>query len=128
MKKHTVIIGGREFPMAFTLKTMIRMQEEIPGFNYNEIDKFIATPAGMLDTLYYLMVSGAALEDQTLDVSKDWIGERIPASRTRLAQIQVATIETLADGMAMETEEEENRDREIDVVLEDIKKNGGKTG
>ena len=128
MKKHTVTIGKREFPLAFTLNTMIRMQEELPGFDFNKLDEMIRKPKGLIDVMYQLAVSGAALEDKTLDVSREWMAERIPASQKRLVEIQVEVVNALTDGMHMETEEEENENREVDVVLEDIKKKDGKTG
>ena len=128
MKEHKVTVGNREFPLAFTLKTMIRLQEDLPDFDFNTLDEMMKKPKGMLEMLYQLALSGAAIEDKTLDVSREWIGEHIPASRKKLVEIQVEIVNTLTDGMEMETEEEENGDREIDVVLEDIKKKDGKTG
>ena len=128
MKAHAVKIGGREFPLSFSLKTMLRLQEDVEGFDMNKIDEFVRSPGGLLDLMYEMAVSGAALADQKLDVSKDWMAERIPFSMKRLADIQVEIVQTLTDGMEMETEEEENAGREVDVVLEDIKKKDGKTG
>lgn len=120
-------IAGREFPLAFTLKTMIRMKNEIKDFDYGDLSKLLMTPEGMLDVIYALMVSGAALEGKALDVDKDWVGERIPPSRTKLAEIQIAASNALVSGMEMETESEADQDREVDVVLEDIKKKETKT-
>lgn len=127
MKEHIIKLGKREFPLAFTLKTMIRMQDNIPDFDFNKLDEIVRKPKGLMDVMYELAVSGAALRDQTLDVSKDWMAERIPANQARLVQIQVAVVDALSDGMRMESEEEEDADREVDVVLEDIKKKDGKT-
>ena len=127
MKEHSVKIGGREFPLSFSLKTMLRLQEDVDGFDLNKIDEFVRSPGGLLDILYEMAVSGAALEDKKLDVNKDWMAERIPFSMKRLVDIQVEIVNTLTAGMEMETEEEENADREVDVVLEDIKKKDMKT-
>ena len=119
-------IGGREFPLKFTLRTLIRMQEDLPDFN-DDFNTYITTAKGLMNTIYYLAMSGAALEDKELDVSLDWMAERIPASGKKLQEIQRAIVDTLVEGNRMETEEEENQDREVDVVLEEIKKNGSKT-
>jgi len=127
MKSHVVKIGGKEFPLSFSLKTMLRLQEDVDGFDLNKIDEFVRSPGGLLDILYEMAVSGAALEDKKLDVNKDWMAERIPFSMKRLVDIQVEIVNTLTAGMEMETEEEENADREVDVTLEDIKKKDGKT-
>jgi len=126
-KRHVVKLGKREFNLAFTLKTMIRMQEDIPDFDLNNISDLLRKPKGILDVLYELAVSGEALEDRRLDVSKDWIGEHIPANRDKMLHVQQCIIDALTDGMRMETEEAENEDREVDVVLEEIKKKDEKT-
>ena len=119
-------IGDREFPLKFTLRTLIRMQEDLPDFN-DDFNAYIVTPKGLMNTIYYLALSGAAVEDRELDVSKEWMAERIPANGKKLQEIQRTVVDALVDGNRMETEEEENQDREVDVVLEEIKKNGSKT-
>ena len=126
MSKHEIKIWDRTFPLSFTLRTLIRMQEDLPDFN-DDFNKYITTAKGLMNTIYYMALSGAALEDKTLDVSLDWMAERIPASGKKLQEIQRAIVDTLVEGNRMETEEEENQDREVDVVLEEIKKNGSKT-
>ena len=119
-------IGGLEFPLKFTLRTLIRMQEDLPDFN-DDFNKYITTAKGLMNTIYYLAMSGAALEDKELDVSLDWMAERIPANRKKLQEIQKTVVDVLVEGNRMETEEEEDQGREVDVVLEEIKKNGSKT-
>lgn len=126
MSKHEIKIWDRTFPLSFTLRTLIRMQEDLPDFN-DDFNKYITTAKGLMNTIYYMALSGAALEDKALDVSMDWMAERIPASGKKLQEIQRAIVDTLVEGNRMETEEEENQDREVDVVLEEIKKNGSKT-
>jgi hypothetical protein len=127
MKRHTVTIAKREFNLAFTLNTMIRMQEDQPDFDFNKLDVILRQPKGLVDVLYQLALSGAALEDSPLDVSKEWMAEHIPANQKSLAEIQMGVVNALTDGMRMETEEEENENREVDVVLEEIKKKDEKT-
>jgi hypothetical protein len=127
MKKHSIKIAGREFPLAFSLNTMVRFQDENPDFNYENIDEEIKTPRGLIDVMYSLAKSGAALNDQVLDVSKEWMAERISPSFDSLVNLRSAVVETLSDGMHMETLEKENKDREVDVVLEELKKKEVKT-
>ena len=127
MKKHSIKIAGREFPLAFSLNTMIRFQDENPDFNYANIDEEIKTPKGLIDVMYSLAKSGAALNDQVLDVSKEWMAERISPTFDSLVNLRKAVVDTLSDGMFMETAEKENKDREVDVVLEELKKKEVKT-
>ena len=127
MKKHSIKIAGREFPLAFSLNTMVRFQDENPDFNYSNIDDEIKTPKGLIDVMYSLAKSGAALNDQVLDVSKEWMAERIPTTFDSLVNLRKAVVDTLSDGMHMETLEKENKDREVDVVLEELKKKEVKT-
>lgn len=128
MKKHTVTIAKREFPLAFTLKTFIRLQDEVEGFDFDRLNDLIRMPKGMVDVLYELAVSGAKLEGQPLDVDKDWMAERIPANIRSIRTIQAAIVGALTDYMEMESEKEADENREVDVVLEDIKKKEAKTG
>lgn len=121
--KHEVKIGGKVFPLAFTLKTLIDLQKEIKDFDLASLEISVAKdPKGLMDLLYLLASSGAALEDKELDVSREWMAARIPASAKRMADIQVAMMDTISDGMAMETEEAEE-ENEVDVTLREIKKN-----
>lgn len=121
--KHEVKIGGKTFPLAFTLKTLIDLQTEIKDFDLASLEISVAKdPKGLMDLLYLLASSGAALEDKELDVSREWMAARIPASAKRMADIQVAMMDTISDGMAMETEEAEE-ENEVDVTLREIKKN-----
>ena len=121
MKKHIVKIGGRDFPLAFTLKTLIGMEQTIEGFDFSKIVEQVQKPAGMLNVLYLLAETGAELEEKTLEVDRDWMALRIPVNMNRLSKIQVEIMDTLTDGMSMETEDDED-DKEVDVVLDDIKK------
>lgn len=122
VKTHKIKIGGREFTLAFTLMAMIRMQERIEGFDFNTINELIGKPDGMLKMLYILAENGEALEGRKLDVSEEWFALHIPANMRKFVSIQLAIMETITDGMSMETEDEDERSREVDVVLEEIRK------
>ena len=127
MKAHEIKIGGRVFPLAFTLKTMIQLQEEIEDFDLDNVGKIVSSASGMRDMLYALAVGGAALNDQKLDVGKDWFAAKTPASAARIAVITSEIIETIADYMMMETDKEDEGE-EVDVTLQEIKKNGPADG
>ena len=126
-KTHTVKIAGRIFTLAFTLRAMLMMQRDIEGFDFNDLDKLAAKPDSMLDMLYILADNGAKLEDRDLDVDKDWFALHIPASLRKLISIRISILETLADGMNMETEEDDEHSLEVDVVLQEIQKKREKT-
>lgn len=128
IKTHTVKIGGRTFNLAFTLKTMLDMQENIEGFDYNRIDEVVRTTRGMVDVLYYLAASGEALAGREMDVDRDWIALHIPATARKILYMQLAIRDTMQDNMRMESEDDDERSREVDVVLQEIQKKSGKTG
>ena len=121
VKTHTVKIGGRTFTLAFTLRAMLELQRRIEGFDFNEINNLIRTTQGMLDALYVLAENGAKLNGEELDVDEDWFALHIPPTLRKMVSIQLAIAETFTDGMMMETEEDE-WDREVDVVLQEIQK------
>ena len=127
-RTRTVKIGGRDFELAFTLRTMLMMQENIEGFDFNSIDRLVATPKGMLDVLYILAENGAKLAGHELDVDKEWFAMHIPPTTRKMVAIQLAIIGALTDGMNMEAEEDDEAGREVDLVLKEIQKKSGKTG
>lgn len=125
VKTHTIKIGGREFALAFTLSSMLAMQNCIEGFNFNDIDKIVSTPKGMLDTLYILADTGERLSGRELDVDREWFALHTPANMRKIVSIQIIIIKTLTDGMSMEAEDDD--DKEVDVVLQEIQKKSEKT-
>lgn len=122
VKTHTVKIAGRTFTLAFTLRAMLEMQKRIEGFDFNDIDRLVGSPQGMLDILYVLAENGAKLNGETLDVDEEWFAVHIPATLRKFVSIQLAVMETMADGMTMEAEEDDERGVEVDVVLREIQK------
>lgn len=121
-KQHMVKIAGRVFPLAFPLRAMLEMQNSIEGFNFNDIDKMVSNPNMLLPMLFILAENGALLNGEKLDVDQDWFSLHTPANVRKLISLQLAVIETITDGMMMETEEEEDREREVDLVLQEIQK------
>lgn len=128
IKTQSVRIGGRTFSLAFTLKAMLDMQKNIEGFDYNQIAEIVRTTKGLLDVLYYLAVSGEALEGRKLDVDKDWFALHIPSNARKILYLQLAIRDTMQDNMRMESDDDDERSREVDVVLQEIQKKSGKTG
>lgn len=126
MKNHKVKIAKREFPLVFTLGAMERMEKAIPGFNLTEIDKILQSTSGLLDVLFALAQNGAVAEGRQLDVDRDWFGAHTPVSQTRIVSIYKEIVDTLVDGMSMESDVEDE-DREVDVVLQELKKKEEKT-
>jgi len=127
MKEHKVVIAKRTFPLSYSLSCLEKMEKTIPDFDSTKIDELINSTSGLLDILYLLAVQGAKLQGQKLDVDRDWFGDHLPVNFKRLFTIRLAVTETIVDGMSMEAEEEEDADREIDVVLEELKKKEEKT-
>lgn len=125
MKKHSIKVGGREFPLAFTLGALEKMEGTFPGVDITKVDSSLATTAGLLNMIYILAECGAKTEGQMLDVGREWFANHIPASNTAIARIYQSVVDTMVDWMSMETEQED-ADREVDVVLDEIKKNGNR--
>lgn len=127
IKTQSVKIGGRTFSLAFTLKTMFDMQENIENFDYNQIDEIITRPKGLVDVLYYLAKTGEALEGREMDVDKDWFALHIPPSAKKIIYLQLLIRDTMQGNMHMESEEDDDRSREVDLVLQELQKKREKT-
>ena len=126
MKTTKIKIGGRIFALAFTLGAMCRLQDSIQDFRLEKLADYVKTPDGLLDLLTALAEQGEKLEGRILDVDRDWCALHISPAPAKIAGIQIKVFDALAAGMSMETEEGENG--EVDVVLEDLKKNVKTTG
>jgi len=126
VKTHKVKIAGREFTLAFTLKAMIALQKNADLYDFDEVNKMVSSPEGLLDVLYILAYTGEKLNGGELDVDKEWFAIHIPANARKFISIQIAVMKALADGMSMESAEDENE--EVDLVLREIEKKRKKTG
>ena len=118
----TVKIGGRTFPLAYTMRGMLKMKESIPNFETTSIREVISDPDGLLTVLHIMMQDAADLEGTPLDVDKKWLSLHLPPSVRKMVELQIAVIDVMTEDMLMETEEDESRSREIDVVLQEIQK------
>lgn len=120
MDTREIKIGKRTFALAFTLGAMEELEKKIENFRLNELQNYVKSPTGMVDILLALMRQGELLQGRVLDIDRTWLAAHIRPAPARVAAIQVAVLETLSDGLSMETENQE--DEEIDVTLEEIKK------
>ena len=127
IKTHTVKIGGRTFNLAFTLKTMLDMQTGIDGFDFNRLDEIVTKPGILLDVLYLMAKTGEALEGREMDVDKDWFALHLPPSMRKIMSLQFAIRDTIQDAMNMETNDDDEYSREVDLVLQEIQKKREKT-
>lgn len=126
-KKRTLKIGGREFPLAFTLKTMIRLKNDNPDFDFSDVGKMTSDPAGLVKMLFYMMSDAASLDGKKLDVDEEWIALRLPYNARKIIALQLKIIHTVEEWMKMESEEDADEEREVDLVLQEIQKKSGKT-
>lgn len=122
----TVTIAKREFALAFTMDALDRIESAIPDFNLSEISQYTKRPGFMVDILYAMIQQGELLQGRKLDVDRAWFGAHIPASPKKIADVQIAVFNAMAEAMKMESETEDGG--EVDVVLEEIKKKETKDG
>ena len=128
VKMRKVKLAGREFPLAFTLRAVIALQNDPEsGFDSGDIRKAITKMDGMVNVLYEMAKDGAELSGNPLDVDRQWFELHIPMNQRKIISIQLAILNTVAEWMTMEAEEDEEEGREIDLVLQEIQKKSGKT-
>ena len=123
---HTIKIAKKEFPLALTMGTLELLEERIPGFDLTKVDDTLRGTKGLMDVLYCLMQEGAILETgKDLTVDRKWLGAHCKASGEWIAMAHTAIVDAMVAGMTMEADEDDS-DREVDVTLEQLKKNGNK--
>ena len=123
--KHVIKIKKKEFPLVFSLGTLQRMEEFIDDFDLTKVDDILRSTKGLLDILYCLAEQGAIAEGRSLEEDRAWFGANAPAAQRWIIQAHTIIVDTLVDGMSMETDDED--DAEVDVVLEELKKKDEKT-
>lgn len=126
-KQRMINIGGRAFPLAFPMKAYLEMINTIDGFDFSEVNKMISDPNKMMPMMFILAKYGAILNGAPLDVDLDWMEIHTPSSARKIIAIQLAVIKTINDWMEMETEEDEDLNREVDLVLRDLQKKSKRT-
>lgn len=128
VRMRNVKLAGREFPLAFTLRAVIALQNDPEsGFDSGDIRKTITKMDGMVNVLYEMAKDGAELSGKPLDADRQWFELHIPMNQRKIISIQLAILNTVAEWMTMEAEEDEEEGREIDLVLQEIQKKSGKT-
>jgi hypothetical protein len=125
VKRSHLLGAAKELGLKKERFKMVLDYKSIEGFNFNDIDKIVSTPKGMLDTLYILADTGERLSGRELDVDREWFALHTPANMRKIVSIQIIIIKTLTDGMSMEAEDDD--DKEVDVVLQEIQKKSEKT-
>lgn len=121
-KQYKIKIGGREFPLAFPMKAYREMVNSIDGFDFSDINKMLSDPNKMMPMLFILAKYGAVLNGQKVDFDMDWMDLHTPVSTRKILAIQLAIMNTINEYMEMESEEDEDLDREVDLVLQEIQK------
>ena len=120
MKTVPLKIGGRTLALAFNLNAMCELQESVPDFDLNKLADYVRTPDGLRTMITVLARQGEVLAGRIPDITKEWIGAHLSPSPQRMATVQVAVLNALAEGMRMETDDDETD--ETDEVLAEIKK------
>ena len=125
-------INGQEYSLAFTLDAWDAMEaisDELTapedagkGLDLKELMNHVMSRKVLCRMLAILISAAAALEDRTPGPEADakWIARHVRPGQIR--DLGMAVIEAITEGMRMETEEEDPNE-EVDVVLEEIKKN-----
>lgn len=126
MKTRKIKVAGRTFELLFNYAALAELYEAIEGFDLGEILTYVKAPKFLPVLIAILARAGEAAAGRTLDVDAAWFASHMRPSPVSVMKIQVAVNETLADGMLMETEEEETG--EVDVTLEELKKKGTPDG
>ena len=121
MKTVHLKIAGRDFALAFTLDAMADMAESIKSFDIETLTDHVKSPRDLVTIIYCLARQGELLEGRKLDVDRDWFGCHLSPHPRQAFRVQTAAFEALAEGLKMETEEDDP-DEEKDVALEEIKK------
>lgn len=128
VKKRSIKLGGHILPLAFTLHTLINVKKEFPDFDTDNMGRMASDPEKLVILLYYMTSDAAKLAGEKLDIDREWIAVNIPVNARKLIAIQLAVIHTVTDSMTMESEEDDETDREVDLVLQEIQKKREKTG
>lgn len=119
-------IAKKTYALAFTMDALATMEKLVPGFDLSQVTDHARTSGGLVDLLWAMAQQGELLEGRTLEEDRAWFGSHLSPSPKNIVKLQIACMNALAEGLRMETEEEDE-DAEVDVVLEDIKKKDGNT-
>lgn len=114
-------VGGRELALDFTIAAMDRMEQALgEAIDLSNLQKAVVEKTG--DRKALIAVIWAMAEPP---VEADWLSAHVRPGR--LINLRRAALEAMTEGMLMETEEPDENE-EVDVVLEEIKKNDNTAG
>ena len=122
MKTTPLKIGKRTFALAFTADALADLEETTENFDIAKVSETTKSMKTLLDVVTSLARAGEDLEGRTLDVDRKWFGAHISPAPLSIAKVQIAVLNAYAEGMKMEAESGDE-DGEVDVVLEELKKN-----
>lgn len=123
LKFPTIKVGKREIPLAYTLRTQIRIEEDLE-MTYDELRENVNQLKGnrntktTIRTLRILGNAGLERAGKEADLTEEWLTDHI-VPKDMLAY-KVAILQTLFAGRYMETENSE--DGEVDIGLMEIRK------
>ena len=118
----TIKVGGRELALDFTIEAMDRMETVLgESVDLGNLQKSVVDKTGDRKVLIGIIWAMAKPSDgQGEPVSREWLARNIHPGC--LVKLRLAALNAMTEGMTMETEERDE-DEEVDVVLEEIKKN-----
>jgi hypothetical protein len=130
MKRHVVKIDDREFTAVMNLNAMEEIAEiarenaEDPDapVDVDTIIKVAASPYGLIRAVMIMIREGEALEGRECDIDEAWMKTHLDPRHGMWLEMKAIAIMT--EAMRMETEI--GQDKEVDAVLERIKKKGTK--
>lgn len=117
-------VGGRELALAFTLGAMDKIEERLgQPVDINNVKESVVEQTTdrkkLVEMLTILAEEGEAIMGSDDGVDKSWIMSHLRPGM--LPRAQIAILGAVAEGMSMESADGDE-DKEIDVVLEEIKK------
>lgn len=116
-------VGGRELALVFSMGAMCAMEDAFgdrANLSQESMDSILKSRKDTLTLLAILANAGQALADKPEDVTAKWLGTHLRP--IQLLEVHSAILDAISEGMRMEADQPDP-DEEVDVVLEDIKKN-----
>lgn len=120
MKKLSMVAGGRELTLRYTVQVMCEAEE-----TYGSIGKLMDRMGGndrpmqaTLDMISYMANAGEKHAGRAADITPEWL--RANLSPKQLQEARVLCIHALTVGMHRECAEDD--DKEVDAVLAEIQK------
>lgn len=121
MKTRSIKIAGRTFELLFNYAALTEMERAWEDFDIQNLINYVKSSASLPEMIAILARQGEADKGRTLDVDGPWFAAHMRPNLKSIAKIQIAVNSALADGMLMETEEDDG-ESETDVILDELKK------